>query len=310
MLLRWTLALLLTSALIVWVESTLGWRQTLAAWTDIPLTTLLLLAAATLASYGLRALRAYLYFGHPHGHPFSAYLRINLLHNALNNLLPMRLGEASFPLLMKRRFALPVLNTAAGLVWIRLMDLHWLALLVSLLASMLFGPLFLLPALALPLLPVIMLRYGARLTNWLPGPLQPPARLLTEHGPLSPLRGLQLYLLTCLLWSLKLVVLMLVVQHFIAIPGLQGLLGIIFADLSSVLPIHGLAGAGTFEGAMAAALLPFGIATDDILLAAVNLHLYVLGVTLISIPAALLIPERHRAEVSDPGVQVMAETKP
>lgn len=305
---RWSLALALTLALIVWVELTLGWRQTLSVWADLPLTTLALLAIATLVSYALRAWRAYLYFGRHRDHPFSAYLRINLLHNALNNLLPMRLGEASFPLLMKRRFGLPLLSSAAGLAWIRLMDLHWLALLLSSLGVLLIGPIFILPALLLPLAPLLLVRYSGNLSRRLPRQLRSLAQMLSEHGPLSPRQGLTLYLLTALLWSLKLVVLMLVVQHFIDIPGLQGLLAIIFADLSSVLPIHGLAGAGTFEAAMVTALLPFGIDMDRILLAAVNLHLYVLGVTLISIPLALLIQERTAS--STDADRLMSDIKP
>lgn len=306
--LRWGLSLALTLTLIIGVEVTLGWKQTLSAWTGLTPLTLAMLGLATLVSYALRAWRAYLYFGAHRGHPFRSYLRINLLHNALNNLLPMRLGEASFPLLMKQRFGLPLLSSAAGLAWIRLMDLHWLALLLSSLGVVLISPLFIIPALLLPLSPLLLVRYSTSITRRLPRPLESVALMLSEHGPLNPALGLRLYLLTALLWSLKLVVLMLVVQYFIDIPGLQGLLAIIFADLSSVLPIHGLAGAGTFEGAMIAALLPFGIEADAILLVAVNLHLYVLGVTLISIPLALLIPERREhATFTDLPV---SETKP
>ncbi|MBR9884748.1 MAG: UPF0104 family protein [Oceanospirillales bacterium] len=307
--LRWCLSLLLTALLIAGVETALGWRQTLSAWSGVPLSTLLMLAVATLVSYALRAWRAYLYFGRHRGHPFLAYLRINLLHNALNNLLPMRLGEASFPLLMKHRFELPVLSTAAGLAWIRLMDLHWLGLLLSLLGIRLIGPIMMLPALLLPTLPFILMRFSASITRWLPGPLKSLARMLAEHGPLSPALGLKLYLLTALLWSLKLFVLMLVIQHFIDIPGVQGLLAIIFADLSSVLPIHGLAGAGTFEGAMLAALLPFGVAAEAILLAAVNLHLYMLGVTLVSIPVALMLPECATRTRLSGKLGIITETK-
>ena len=64
-----------------------------------------LLALATL-SYVLRAVRAWDALRAQVGGRFLTMLRITVLHTAANNLLPMRLGEAAFPLLVRRHYGL------------------------------------------------------------------------------------------------------------------------------------------------------------------------------------------------------------
>jgi uncharacterized membrane protein YbhN (UPF0104 family) len=58
-----------------------------------------------------------------------------------------------------------------------------------------------------------------------------------------------------------------------------------------VLPIHGIAGSGSYELAMAAVLLPLGVDMQTLLKAAVNLHLYLLGANLLLLAGALLLPK-------------------
>ncbi|MGB2680474.1 MAG: UPF0104 family protein, partial [Candidatus Competibacter sp.] len=60
-------------------------------------------------------------------------------------------------------------------------------------------------------------------------------------------------------------------------------------DLTSVLPVHGIAGAGTYEAGVVAALIPFGIEAKVALAAAVNLHLFVLGLSAAGGALALLL---------------------
>ena len=69
------------------------------------------------------------------------------------------------------------------------------------------------------------------------------------------------------------------------------LLGAIGGDLTSVLPVHGVAGAGTYEAGVMAALLPFGVPAAQALMAAVNLHLFMLGLSLAG--GALALALRH-----------------
>ena len=96
-------------------------------WQQVSFLSLVLLTGLTLISYLLRAYRIYYYFSAPPS-SFLTYLRIHLLHNSLNNFLPMRLGEASFPLLMKRYLNVSYIDSSSKLILLRLLDLHWLLL--------------------------------------------------------------------------------------------------------------------------------------------------------------------------------------
>lgn len=292
--LRWCLATVIFVALLGWVEYDLGWGNVFQQWQQASPQQLLLLTLLTLISYVLRAWRIFIIFGQPQQHRFRDYLRISLLHNALNNFLPMRLGEASFPLLMKHHYQQPIVSSSIALLWIRLMDLHWLLLLLGgilctyaqflgagLIIALIVSPLFLPPILTLGK-QTLPHKQQKKIENLLAS--------TPELLPLSP----RLYGLTMLIWSVKLAALAFILIIFLPIPFTQALLGVITADLSSVLPIHGLAGSGTYEAAMLAALLPFGIDQSLILMAAVNVHIYLLLVTLFSVVPALLI--RHQSE--------------
>ena len=59
---------------------------------------------------------------------FTLCTKLMLQHNLFNNLLPMRTGELSFPVLMARYFAVPALRSVPALLWFRLMDLHSLGI--------------------------------------------------------------------------------------------------------------------------------------------------------------------------------------
>jgi uncharacterized membrane protein YbhN (UPF0104 family) len=72
------------------------------------------------------------------------------------------------------------------------------------------------------------------------------------------------------------------------------LIGVLGAELSSILPFHGIAGGGTYELAAVAALVPFGVSPEAALVGAVNLHLFLLGVTLLLGLLALLLPVQGR----------------
>ncbi len=140
-LLKLIIALALFIAVIVWVEYELTWLKVWQSWQQISLMSLLVLLVLTISSYLVRAYRIYYLFAESNHHFFD-YLHIHLLHNALNNFLPMRLGEASFPLLMKRRFNTSLMSSSGSLVWVRIIDLHWLISCMLLILSLEFSVLF------------------------------------------------------------------------------------------------------------------------------------------------------------------------
>jgi hypothetical protein len=114
---------------VILAEKLVGWNALVAPWLSLghPLALLapILLIAA---SYLVRTLRVYRYFGFHHG--FPAMLRLLLQHNALVVLLPLRTGELAFPVLMRRFFQMPMQQSVPALLWLRLIDLHTLVLLL------------------------------------------------------------------------------------------------------------------------------------------------------------------------------------
>jgi uncharacterized membrane protein YbhN (UPF0104 family) len=287
----WLIGGVILAGLVVAVAQTVGWSQLLAPWRELAPALLLAALALSLLSYLLRAVRVYDLFRHRLGGRFPAVLRLSILHNVANNLLPMRAGEMVFPWLMQRYFGLGFGGSLAALVWIRLLDLHFLAL-AGLLVLQLREPSLLWPLGALlwvglmPLIPWLARRVPR--SGW--GVVGRLLRGLADAAPPSARLTSRLYLWTALSWSLKLAAFAVVLRHFLPLELWRLLVGVLGAELSSVLPFHGIAGSGSYELAAVVALLPFGVGAEAALAGAVNLHLFLLGVTLLLGLVALALP--------------------
>jgi len=298
---RWLLGLALLGGLILWVQRAVGWAELLAPWGSLPPGRLALLLALTAASYFLRAVRVYDYSRSLLRGAFLATLRLSLLHNTLNNFLPMRLGELAYPILMKRYFGQGYTASSVTLLWIRVLDLHFLGLpaLVFLYVTQgWLGWLLLVPP-WLALVPAMYWGHGL-LQRRLRGSSGRLAILVTKvlgHVPDSAGQFFRIWVWTALSWICKLLAFTAVVLHFADIDLGRAVLGTLGAELSSVLPVNGVAGAGTYELAMSAVLLPLGLEVATILKAAVNLHLYLLGASLLLGLWGLLLPRPRLAAV-------------
>ena len=294
----WLLGAAILVGLLVWVHFAIGWDTVVSPWRTVPSDELLLLFGLSCLSYLCRGARLYAYFPDLLRGRLWATLRLSVLHNVANNLLPMRTGEAAFPLLMKRYFGHGYTASAFSLMWIRLLDLHVIGL-VALYAAWLASPQLLwwmLAGIWVLLLPGtfifrnrLLARLGGRDGRW-----TGLARQALNATPTSGARYAVVYLWTVVSWAAKLAAFTAIVLQFIEIPRWQGFVGVIGAELSSVLPFHGIAGSGSYEVAMVAALLPLGVASADGLRAALNLHLFLLGVTLFLGALALLFPVTTR----------------
>jgi len=284
---------------VVLVERYIGWGRLLAPWRAQRPEALAAGTGLVLASYAARAVRVYDHFRPATRSHFGACLRLTLLHNLLNNLLPMRLGEASFPALLSRYFAVPVVRGIAGLVWFRLIDLHVLAAaaLIALGRDWLSGP-----ALGTVLAAWLVVPWGVYLTR---GPSE---RLLARrpagrvtHWLNEALAGMppdtptfwRSLLWTAVNWGLKLLVFAWLLYAFADTTLGVAVIGALGGELSSVLPVHGLAGAGTYEAGVVAGLAPFGVPAREAFAAAVNLHLFLLGTSLLGGLWALTLPRPH-----------------
>ena len=100
------LSLLVLAAFILGVQWFWGWGEILRPWTQLSWPAILLAACLIIMSYQLRTLRIYDYFLQDIRDKWWLCVKLVLIHNILNNIMPMRSGEVSFPLLMKRYFAI------------------------------------------------------------------------------------------------------------------------------------------------------------------------------------------------------------
>lgn len=292
----WLIGALVLGLLVAWVEYSLGWGKLLAPWATLSLPQLLGLVALSTLSYGFRAVRVYDYFLPLTRGRFLTTLRLSLLHNAANNLLPMRSGEAVFPLLLRRYFGQRLLHGTFALVVIRLLDLHFLGLVViaTLHVRAAQQPWLLAGALWLGALPLALVLRG-RVLAWAEegvGRWREVVAAAMATLPARPLLIARLYLWTALSWTAKVVAFAAVLRHFAPLALWQALAGIIGAELSSILPVHGIAGTGTYEAAAVGVLVPLGVPMDQALAGAVNLHLFLLGVTALLGVLGFLIPRR------------------
>lgn len=286
--LGWAAVLAGLTAAVLWIEP----ARLMAPWRHISPLALLVALGLMVLSYALRALRIQRYFHPELNGRFWATLKLSTWHILLNNLLPMRAGEISFPILMQRYFALPARRTVPVLFWFRLLDLQAIVL-IGLLATLwgtgLSGQ-WLWPVIVL--LPAPLLAYLARhrIVGWL---ARRPAgkwrdRLIDSAGSLpdSPRSFLATLGWTWINWLVKLLTLAWVLAALAPVSLIQAVAGAIGGDLTTVLPIHAPGGFGTFEAGVMLALQPFSVTSQTALAAAINLHLFLLGS---SILAALIV---------------------
>lgn len=300
----WVIGSLLLGGLILAVQLTLGWGKLLAPWRTLAPSVLAVLVLLSALSYVLRAVRVYdwLCLGTPASGctgRFPQVLRLSVLHNTANNLLPMRTGELVFPWLMGRYFGHGFFPAAAALLWIRLLDLHFLGL-IGFGIAWLRQPSWVWPAAAVLWVTALGLlgAVGSGGMGWVQGQggrLRRTAgkalRLLASAAPGSHLRVARVYLWTALTWITKFLAFATLLRHFLPVDLWRALVGVMGAELSSVLPFHGIAGSGSYELAAVAALVPAGVDPRAALAGAVNLHLFVLGVTLLLGALAFLLPK-------------------
>lgn len=299
--LEWLLGSALLFGLIALVQVWIGWPKLLAPWLQFPPLVLAGLLALSAASYLARAARVQLYFAPLMAGVFPTTVRLSVLHTTANVLLPMRLGELVFPWLMRRYFGQDLLGAGVSLIWIRLLDLHFLGLIGWLILWLRdpapFWLLAMAPWLGLLLLVPPIARRASRLPQ--SGPRwQRTLAFLGQAAPRENARLAGLYMWTALCWGTKFIAFAWVLGYFLPIDFWQLLAGVMGAELSSVLPFHGIGGSGSYELAAMAALVPLGVSAKDALAGAVNLHLFMLGVSLLLGLLAFSLPVRRAHPVA------------
>lgn len=294
------------AAVFVWaVQHYWGWGRLLAPWRHLTAAMTTLAVLGMLVSYALRALRVYLAEPDiPRGR-LGQSLRLILVSNVFNLLLPMRSGEASFPILMRRWFGTDLRHATGTLVWLRVLDLHVIAAIGVVCAARgwLDSGLATKMALGLAALcvagPIAAHATRNTLTVFLekrPGRLSALLLKAAEGLPHNVTGLLRDLALTWLGWSVKLASLGFVLAKLAGIPLTLGILGAIGGDLSTVLPVHAPGGFGTYEAGVMILTAPAHDAAAQLLAAAVNLHLLVLTTALAAGAIAWILPAPRRAE--------------
>lgn len=284
------------------VEHWLGWKTVLQPWLAFSWVQGLVALALLVLSYALRAWRMYDYFPQFLTGQWLQTWRLMLIHNVLNNLLPARTGEVSFPVLMKRYFGVSYAHSVSALVWFRVLDLH------AVLSFAIYPLLVVTPLkrLAVPIVLVWMLLPLAvyLLRNRIE------VAFAGQDGKLSALAQQAMYGLpdswgafwrswgmTWANWLVKLVTLAWLLGQFLPDVTWNMLLtSVVGGELTSVLPVHAPGGFGTYEAGMVAALLPV-TAVQTATAGAVNVHLFILGSSLLGGLLGWLIPLKVQHDV-------------
>lgn len=283
-----SLSLVLLLGTLWFVDYQVGWRHIADQWSTLSPMVVALLLALTLTSYALRAKRVSLSMSLS-AHPFRQVLYISTTHNLWNILLPMRTGEASFVVLLKHHYGLSVTQSTTHLLYLRLLDL---LVLLGTALSIGLGQLswwYTLTGLVAMLAIILMLPVCRQWLLHLLGSAQSGWRYRLYHACES-LPGCYrthsyISLLSMAAWLCKLMAFLILLIQLVPAELHTLILPVVGAELSSVLPIHGIAGAGTFEAAFVGAGLHSELSGEQLLQAAVTLHIYLLSMACI---AALL----------------------
>ena len=296
---KYLVNLLILFGFVELIEHYLGWASLLAPWVNLSPLTILGAVCLILISYLVRAYRVYDYFTADMSGRFALCLRLSLQHNFLNNILPMRSGELGFPVLMSQYFSIPASRSLPVLFWFRLLDLHTLVLLgFPLATTTIWHPAVTALVTFVWLISLwIFFKYYMTHMNTFAHHTGKLARLthkVLQSLPQDGRKFLHSWFWTIVNWIIKLSIFAWVLGLFIPSGFIANWFGATMGDLTSILPIHGFAGIGTYEAGIVAGLLPFKVSASDAIQAAVNLHLFVLGCTLISGIISVLIPRNNR----------------
>jgi uncharacterized membrane protein YbhN (UPF0104 family) len=273
------LALVISLALLGWLAQSGDWRSVGDRLATIPPLTLSLALGGFLLSYLLRAARIRDEFSDVAREHFWAMARVTTAHNAAINVVPFRGGEIALPVLLQREFGVPMGRAMVSLLWLRMQD----AFVVMLLAAWVWPGL----DLALRCVWSIAVLIGAwAVPAWArahPIGAEPQPgwqgklakiRIALAHSTRGAIRS---WAWTLANWSVKLTAQSLLLAALLGRADWLSSAGVLGGELAAILPVQGVAGFGTYEAGVAAALTPHGITLASGLQAALALHLVIIA---------------------------------
>jgi len=273
----------LVLGLVAAVELTVGWTRLLEPWTRAAPGAIFGAALLVLLTYVLRSARLYRFFGDCND--LRSCIRLFLVHNVFVNILPVHSGDVSFPILMKRYFGVSVNRSVSGLLWLRYLDFHTL-ILIALVALWLATPWMWVAPLLVGwiVVPILTVMYWDTCSGLFDGHDNRASRMvsnLLKALPTSRRLLFESWGWTALNWSVKLLSFAWILTIFTPIDFADSMFGAAGGELSTVLPVNAPAGVGTYEAGVIAAVTPLGVRLHHAIIGGVNLHLFVLGMSII-----------------------------
>jgi hypothetical protein len=267
----WVLSLVL---LLILVRNS-NWDLTYSRYVELPLSLVFLCALGWVLSFIFRAIRFRLEWKSQGQINFFQALHLIFLHNAAVILVPFRVGELGYPVLVRNLFDVSWQKCIRSLLWLRLQDAVVLLSMAFLILPFFRPEVRVLIFLCCIVLAVLTQKY------WL--------RLLRSR--LFIIRQLRAFLhqrsdvwgwaCSAANWFCKLAVVAIMLQSLTGLPLFQCLDGALTGELSALLPLTGPAGFGTYEAAVWAGL---GLPWADMkhLMASVLFsHLFFLSISLL-----------------------------
>ncbi len=258
------------------------------------------LALAMLAGAGVQWLRAWRFAIMTTGRlafPGASLVRIAFQLNMLNFVLPFRLGELSYPVMMRRTFGQPILNAAGVLLLARIFDLCTVAAILCALAAALGlgGSPPLVAALwavaaALALAPVALVLGARALSRRLAS--RPRGKLPAALHAALDRRPAELAAIgvSFAIWSVFGALATLAANAVAVIPPAIAWLGAAAGNLAFALPVNGIAGLGASQAAWVFMVSKAGIPWTEAVLSAFAVYAVTLAGALVFGAAAWLLP--------------------
>lgn len=297
---------------VVFVQYFLGWLAIFKDWSVLGFHNVFAVVSLFVGTYFVRAWRMFDYFKGESSGRYLELFHVSQVHNLLNMMLPFRSGEASFPLLMRSEFSVPLPRGTSALLVMRLLDLH---------ALLAFG------GLGVVLASSSMVWSGAGWALFLVAPI--PAFLGKEvvvsllrprlNGRLGRvfsdiIDGLptdvsslfRAWCATVINWGVKVLVFAWALSLMGVVPLAACFGGALGGELSSVLPFHAPAGVGTYPAAIVAGSVALGAgatqpATDVLIRASISLHIMLVTSALLGAVLSTVLSSSIRKSVYPSG---------
>ena len=233
----WMLALMLLLALVRHSD----WNLTFSRLNEVPKVVLAICTLGWLSSFLFRAFR-FKEEWRSHG-IISLWdaLSLTFLHNAAVILVPFRVGELGYPVLVQKLLNVSLQQCIRSLLWLRLQDGIVLLSLAFLLLPFLSEELQILSFLLVVVLCLMTKKWWLRLLRSRHFLIRQVRAFLHQRS--SPWG----WVWSATNWIVKLLVVSLMLSNLTGLESLQTVRGALTGELSALLPLTGPAGLGTYE---------------------------------------------------------------